>query len=117
MTLAPATALRPAPATRLAQVPNLNSDERRRLLEALASDVVTGTPPDDAIITILVAALAFPDLRRDQAIARWQDYKGEYERWADREAGQPVPGFFEDDLRAALDDLADGTSRYRGERR
>lgn len=108
------------PATILRQVPLLSRDERRCLLEGLAQDACLGTPPAEAIVTTLLAAFASEALTPAEAQAKWGDYLGEYRRWQGWTADDPdyrdLPGFYEEDMAAALADLLDGTDTYRGDR-
>ena len=108
------------PRTVLRAVPLLSRDERRWLLEGLASDEVIGTPHGEAIVTTLLAAFASEALGPDEAAAKWADYLGEYRRWQGWTAADPdyrdLPGFYEEDMAAALADLLDGSSTYHGAR-
>jgi hypothetical protein len=108
------------PVTRQVAVPSLTRDERRAALETLASNQVTGTPVDAWQALLIASALASASLTPAQAAAKWNDVLGEYARFAGWSADDPdfrdLPGFYEEDLAAALDDLTDGTNRYRGQR-
>lgn len=116
-----ATPLTLRPATCLRAVPLLSRDERRRLLEALAEDTCTGTPPGPEVTAILLAALASEALAPAEAAAKWGDVLAEYGRWAAYEAGEPYwrdlePGLAAADLGCAINDITDGTNTLTGDR-
>lgn len=109
------------PATILRQVPLLSRDERRCLLEKLAGDECIGTPLGDAIVTILLAAVASEALTPGEANAKWCDFISEAHRLGDVEAGEPdyrdvCPQMCRSDYEASLNDLLDSTDSYRGQR-
>jgi hypothetical protein len=101
-------------------VRGLSREERLERLEALAGRHVTEAAVDAWELSVLGSALACPTLTPAEADAAWADYLAEYERWAGWAADDPdfrsLPGFYEEEMTAALNDLLDGTSTYHGSR-
>ena len=112
------------PGTVLAERPVLDRETRRELLEWLAAEGVNGLHPVPAAgVPSLVREWASPSLTAAQAAAKWDDLMDETDRLAAVRSGEPyldIAGVDEDmcagDRLAALSDLLDGTSTYRGTR-
>lgn len=116
------TAIRPPEVTCLRALRLLPEDRRRELLEELASAIVVGpdVPPVPEVVEVQVIAWSSPSLAPSEALERWGEYVAEMTRWANWTADDPdfrdCPGFYEQDLQAAQDDLVLGTNRYHGDR-
>jgi hypothetical protein len=116
------TAIRQAEVTCLRALRLLPENRRRELLEELASAIVVGpdVPPVPEVVEVQVIAWSSPSLSPAEALERWGKYVAEMTRWANW-AGDDAdfrdrPGFYEEDLQAAQDDLVLGTDRYHGDR-
>ena len=102
-------------------VPDLSRERRRAELDRLATDEITAFALSATTMTVLLRAYAHPGLPADELIRRWHSVVAEQRRYlgvasGDWEWAGTDPLVAEADLRAALDDLLDGTDTYHGKR-
>ena len=102
-------------------LPGLSRAAREAELHKLLDAVTVGVPPSEAQVRAAVCYFSSPLLSTGEALALWADVVAECERWTAVEAGEPKwrdlqPGLAEEDFRAAMGDLLDGTGRYHGDR-
>jgi len=109
------------PATAQAVVPRLSRDQRAAELKHLAEETVLGIAPSDFVTALAVGILASPSLRPGRKTQKWATYLCEYRQWTCVRRGEAGYEDFDlhacrEDKNAALNDLIDGTSTYRGVR-
>jgi len=99
----------------------LSRSRRMAELDRLAVDSVLAFHLSATSETILVTAYACPLLPLESALSRWRDVIAEYRRYLGLVGSDPAWDGTELDVSiadrdAAMDDLLDGTSTYRGRR-
>jgi hypothetical protein len=96
--------------------PPLTRTGRRKALEAIAEQQVTGTPLAPWMARQCARALAHPSLPAHRAQDMWGDVLDEYERLEAAPYGTDYREMCAGDLACAIDDFINGTSTYRGTR-